>query len=368
MNGRLKCIISILMVSIIALGCSRRVEPEVAPYIFPDENELHQATWLIWPHKYYYEEETVRKLDPIWIQMTDALVTGEKVKIVAYNKGEKERIENLLDDYGVDMKQVSFFIHKTEDVWARDTGPLFVKDHSGDKKILDFAFNGWGEKVPFEHDSKLAKRLSKDIGADYVKVHDLVMEPGAMELDGRGTFMATRSSIVNDNRNPGLSEKDVECIIESVLEVDNFIWLDGQVGMDITDFHIDGFVKFYEGDTIITMESADLLDWGLSKSDIERLEGATNAEGRPYKFVYLPLTSENVLMENGDSLGYKGSYVNYYVANDVVLVPFYNDANDQLAKDILRDLYPDRWVIGIDVRELYVNGGMIHCVTQQESY
>ncbi len=266
MNGRFICIVSILFLSIMVLGCSRWVKLEVEPYLFPDESESHQATWLIWPHKYYYEEETVRKLDPIWIQMTDALTWGEKVKIVAYNKGEKERIENLLDDHGVDMKQVSFFIHKTEDVWARDTGPLFVKDHSGDKKILDFAFNGWGEKVPFKNDSKLAKRLSKDIGTEYVKVHELVMEPGAMELDGKGTFIATRSSIINENRNPDLSEKDVESILQSKFGIEKFIWLDGQVGMDITDFHIDGFVKFYEGDTIITMQNEDLIDWGTFTS------------------------------------------------------------------------------------------------------
>lgn len=368
MNKRLKCIVLICIISGLLLGCSKANRLENGPYLFPDESESHQATWLIWPHKYYYEEETVRKLDPIWIQMTYALTWGEKVKVVAYNNEEKVRIENLLDDYGVDMKQVSFFIHKTEDVWARDTGPLFVKDHSGDKKILDFAFNGWGEKVPFINDSKLAKRLSKDIGAEYVKVHELVMEPGAMELDGKGTFIATRSSIINENRNPGLSEKDVENILESKLGIEKFIWLDGQVGMDITDFHIDGFVKFYECDTIITMQSADLIDWGLSQTDIERLDDAKDAEGKPYEFVYLPLTSDDVLMANGENLGYKGSYVNYYVANEVVLVPFYNDPNDQLAQDILQDLYPDRRVVGIDVRELYVHGGMIHCVTQQEPY
>lgn len=163
-------------------------------------------------------------------------------------------------------------------------------------------------------------------------------------------------------------KKDVESILQSKFGIEKFIWLDGQVGMDITDFHIDGFVKFYEGDTIITMQNEDLIDWGLSQADIKRLDDARDAEGNPYKFVYLPLTSEDVLMANGDNLGYKGSYVNYYVANEVVLVPFYNDPNDQLAKDKLQDIYPDRWVIGIDVRELYVHGGMIHCVTQQEPY
>jgi len=199
-----------------------------------------------------------------------------------------------------------------------------------------------------------------------INLNSVVLEGGAFELDGNGTFLSTRSAVTNKNRNPHLSKSEIEEYIEENLGATNFIWLDGVPNLDITDFHIDGFAKFYDKSTIITLRQDDLEEWSVSNKDIQTLMNAKNAFNEPYQYVYLPISKNNVILDNGKNLDYKGSYVNFYIGNTVVLVPNYNDPNDKIANDIIQKLYPDRKVIGIDVRELYKDGGMIHCVTQQQ--
>ncbi|PUA39153.1 agmatine deiminase [Paenibacillus elgii] len=331
----------------------------------PDEKSEHEGTWLQWPHGYTYGEEYKKGIEPIWIKMAGALSEGEKVHIVAYNQAEKERIRKLLTDQGVNMEKIDFFILPTDDVWARDNGPIFVYDHNNNLKIWDPGFNGWGKKTPFAQDALLRERLSRELNIETINVRNLVIEGGAIELDGNGTFLSTRSAVMNQNRNPDLSEAEIEKYIGS-LGVTNFIWLDGVPGADITDFHIDGFAKFYDKSTIITCSENDLAEWGLLAKDIKTLLNANNASGESYKYVYLPLSQNKVTLENGETLADKGSYVNFYIGNKVVLVPNYNDPQDRIANDIIQKLYPERKVVGIDVRELYKDGGMIHCVTQQQ--
>jgi agmatine deiminase len=178
--------------------------------------------------------------------------------------------------------------------------------------------------------------------------------------------MACKSSILNKNRNNGMTQAQAEAIFTKYLGVTNFIWLDGVAGLEITDQHIDGFARFGNATTIVTMEQADLLDFQVQQSDIDKLYAAKNKSGAAYTFLKIPLSKNNVVTTYGKNLGYKGSYINYYIANGKVLVPNYNDPNDAVANAKIQTLYPTRTVVGIDVRNLYENGGMIHCVTQQQ--
>ncbi|TNO99346.1 agmatine deiminase family protein [Bacillus pacificus] len=348
-------------------GEVKKVEAQkkVGKYTMPDEIGKHEGTWLQWPHEFTYGKGYQREVEPIWIEMTQALSAGEKVHIVAYDEEEKERILELLTYEGVNMGQIDFFISPTDDVWARDTGPIFVYDQDKNLKILEPGFNGWGKKTPYKKDALLRENLSKQLGMERIDWRKFVLEGGAMELDGNGSALLTRSAVTNKNRNAKLSEKDIETYI-SELGVTNFIWLDGVPNLEITDFHIDGFAKFYDRSTIITLNKKDLAEWGTPDKDINKLLQAKDAAGNKYKYVYLPLSKNNVTLESGKQLDYKGSYINYYIANGVVLVPNYNDPNDKIANEMIQKLYPDRKVVGIDVRELYKNGGMIHCVTQQQ--
>lgn len=358
----------------ILLGCTQSKADEgptmnkqnASHYTMPDESSKHEGTWLQWPHNFTYGKGHKEKLESIWIEMTSVLSEGENVHIIAYDRYEKEYIYDLLYEEGINMDKIDFYIIPTDDVWARDTAPIFVYDKDNNLKLMDWGFNGWGKKTPYKKDAAIGNKLSKQLGMERINLNDVVLEGGAFELDGNGTFLSTRSAVTNKNRNPKLSEAEIEEVIEENLGATNFIWLDGVPGLDITDFHIDGFAKFHDKSTLITMKKEDLQEWGVSNKDIRTLMNAKNAYGKPYKFVYLPITKNNVVLNSGKKLGYRGSYINYYIGNNVVLVPNYHDPNDKIANAAIQKLYPDRKVIGIDVRELYKDGGMIHCVTQQQ--
>lgn len=332
----------------------------------PEETIEHEGTWLQWPHHYTYGMFYRNSLDDTWVEMTSALVNSENVHIIAYDLTEKERIIALLDDAIVSLTNIDFYIHENDDVWVRDNGPMFVYDANSDLTILDWGFNGWGNDAPYSRCDVIPTLLSSDLTLPIVDLSGMVLEGGAIEHDGSGTMMATRSSVTHSSRNPGLTESQIEEYLSTNMGISNFIWLNGVYGSEITDMHIDGFVKFANDSTIVTFNNSDLQYWELTEQDIDTLLNAKNNNGVAYNFVIIPLTQNNVTTVYGYQLDYKGSYCNYYIANTVVLVPNYNDPNDVLANSIIQGLYPNRTVIGIDVRNLYENGGMIHCVTQQQ--
>lgn len=337
-------------------------------FTMPAENKPHEGTWLQWPHQFTYGFQYRNRIEPTWVAMTKELVQSEKVHIVAYNNSEKNRISNKLISAGISLTNIDFKIFPTNDCWVRDNGPIFVYNSSDQLYIEDWGFNGWGTKAPYKKDDKIPCLVSNAISIPVVDLNTtFTVEGGAMEIDGNGVFMGTRSSILNSNRNPGVSQAQAESILGNNIGISKFIWLDGFTSVDdITDCHIDGFAKFANANTIVTMDSLDLWYWYLSPADISTLYAATNTNNKPYKFVYLPLTKNDVITAYGKNLGYKGSYVNYYIANTKILIPFYKDPNDNVAKNIIQKLYPGKTAVGVDVRNLYEQGGMIHCVTQQQ--
>lgn len=336
-------------------------------YTFPEESEPHEGTWLQWPHQFQYGIQFREDLDDTWVAITRELVSSEKVHIIAYDEVEKNRIIGLLEEHRIDLNNIDFKVYPTDDFWVRDNGPIFVRDTNGELVIQDWGFNGWGGKTKFEKCDQIPARIAKDQGRIHIDLNQVMInEGGSVEIDGNGTLMACKSSILNQNRNPGMTQSEAEKIFSKYLGVTNFIWLDGQKGLDITDQHIDGFARFGNANTIVSMKPNDLLAFDVKPADIEKLYAAKNIRGEPYQFLQLPLTQNNVVTTYGKDLGYQGSYCNYYIANTKVLVPTYQDPNDEVALLILQRLYPDRQIVGIDCRNVYANGGMIHCITQQQ--
>ncbi|NQZ77785.1 MAG: agmatine deiminase family protein [Ekhidna sp.] len=341
----------------------------------PEESQPHEGTWLQWPHHYQYGLEYRNDLDATWVAMTAALVSGENVHVVAYNKKEQERITGLLESEGISLDHVDFYLMRTDDVWVRDNGPIYVRDQDGELVVQDWGFNGWGQKtddysglpIRFENCDNIPKQIADYQQLKYLDLNTtLINEGGSVILDGNGTMLACKSSILNRNRNPGMTQLEIDSIFKRYLGVSQVIWLDGKAGNDITDQHIDGFATFGNSGTIVTMKEADLLAFDVRPRDIKKLYHARNKEGNPYSYLLVPLTKNTVKKTDGTDLGYKGSYINYYIGNEVVLVPNYEDPNDEIANEIIQSIYPKRSVIGIDVRNLYANGGMVHCVTQQQ--
>lgn len=355
----------------------------------PDEAQPHEGTWLSWPHRYTYGRAYSEAIEPTWIAMAKALVDSENVHIVVYNNKELKRVRNLLGGNNVNLNKVDFIVKGTDDAWIRDNGPMFVLSNSNDLQALDWGFNGWGKDAPYGkvrhgvgrdwlrtssthdvtlQDDQLPKAVAEDLGLTLQNLNSVVLEGGAIEVDGRGTLMATKSSVLYNKRNPGMSEATMEGYMLQYMGVTNVVWLEGKPGgnLDITDYHIDGFARFADSHTIVTMGRSSLRYWGLSNQAITTLYNAKDVDGKYYDYMILPLTRYNVKTTYGKKLGYKGSYINFYTANTVVLMPSYNDPNDNVARNRLQKLYPSKMVIKIDVRNLYREGGMVHCVTQQQ--
>ncbi|WP_166925295.1 agmatine deiminase family protein [Flavobacterium poyangense] len=349
-------------------------DPSQIMYKMPDESEPHEGTWLQWPHQYQHGMTYRNDLDETWVAMTNALQETEKVHIVAYDATEKNRITNLLNKAGVSLVNVDFKIHRTDDVWVRDNGPIYVRDAKGNLLIEDWGFNGWGGKYDSANCDAIPSAIGAATGVTVLNLNSIMTnEGGSVELDGHGVLMATKSAILSQKssnysvRNKGMSQAQAESNFTKYLGATKFIWLEGGFSEDdVTDMHIDGIAKFAAGNKLITMSDSDLAEWGVKDSDIDILNEASNAKNEVYTKVILPLTQRNVITKTGKALGYKGCYINFYVANGKVLVPNYNDPNDSVANKIIAGLYPGRKVIGIDVRNLYANGGMVHCVTQQQ--
>ena len=337
-------------------------------YTMPGEDMQHEGTWLQWPHNFTYPPYHQEDNEPAFIEMVAALESTEKVHIVVYDANDQTHVQQALINASVPLTNVDFYIHSNDDYWVRDNGPIFVYDSDNNLTILDFGFNGWGGDTQYSLCDAIPTLLSADLGLPVINLSEMVLEGGAIEIDGHGSVMLTRSSVTASDRNPNLTETQIENYLTTYLGLTNFIWLDGQFGgmLDITDMHIDGFAKFIDSSTVITFSNSDLSYWGLSNADITSLTSATNVNGTPYTYVTLPLTQNDVVTTWGNNIQFKGSYVNYYVANDVVLVPTYNDPNDANALSIIQSQYPNRTVLGIDSRNLYFNGGMVHCVTQQQ--
>jgi agmatine deiminase len=372
-----KTIIMSLLLSGFFVGCDDTSTPDAGTntnpntssilYTMPEESEPHEGTWLQWPHQYQYGATYRNQLDATWVAMTKELVTSEKVHLVAYDETEKNRIVTLLNAASVPLTNIDFKIYPTDDVWVRDNGPIYARDKNGQIVIQDWGFNGWGKKAAFENCNKIPAKAATDQNTAAIDLNTvLVNEGGSVEIDGAGTFMACKSSILNNNRNPNVTQAQAEAIFTKYLGVTNFVWLDGKAGLEITDMHIDGFARFGNATTIVTMSQNDLLDCQVPQSDIDKLYAAKNKSGKAYTFLKIPLSANNVVTAYGKKLGYKGSYINYYISNTKVLVPNYNDPNDPIANQMIQQLYPTRKVVGIDVRNLYANGGMVHCVTQQQ--
>ena len=355
-------------VLLVLLLSSVLLNAQTVQYTMPGEDMPHEGTWLQWPHNFTYPPYHQDDNEPAWLEMVDALITSENVHIVVYDANEKTHVQQVLATANISLTNIDFFIHPNDDYWVRDNGPIFVYDANYDLTILDFGFNGWGGDTPYSLCDAIPSLLATDLNMPVIDLSGFVLEGGSIEIDGHGSVMLTRSAVSAADRNPNLTEAQIENYMTTYLGLTNFIWLDGQFGgtQDITDMHIDGFAKFVDSSTIITFSNSDLSYWGLSTSDIAALNAASNASGIPYTFVTLPLTQNDVVTTWGDDIQFKGSYVNYYVANTVVLVPIYDDPNDSIALNIIQGQYPNRTVVGIDCRNLYFNGGMVHCVTQQQ--
>jgi agmatine deiminase len=345
----------------------------------PAEWEQHEGTWLQWPHDDTYPGHQMR-LEHLWLAMTQALHEHETVHILIPDERRGEHVHRQVAYYGFDQGNVDIRVFPTNDVWARDSGPIFLvndadgKHPEGQLAATDWNFNGWGERYPYEKDARVPAGIARMLSIP-VFTAPITLEGGGIEVNGQGTLLATRSSIANPNRNPEHTLEEIEEVLRDYLCIDHFIWLSGKEGMGDTDFHIDGAARFVDESTVLYSWTEDESHprYPYFKQHLRELERAVTGSGKPLTLVPVPVTQARVYATLGAStvapfklVPSLGLYANYYVANNVVLVPVYGDAHDANAKAIIAEHFPGREVVGILAHMMAELGGMIHCVTQQQ--
>jgi agmatine deiminase len=339
--------------------------PKQLGYVFPAEWAKHEATWLSWPHKEASWPGKIESIYPIYAQFIKALATGEKVRINVNNEAMKTQALFWLTAAGVDLSQVEFFMHPTNDAWCRDHGPAFLLNKKENKKaIIDWDYNAWGGKYPpYELDDIVPTKIAQHFDLPLF-LPGIVMEGGSVDFNDKGTILTTTACLLNPNRNPHLSQAQIEQYLYDYYGAEQILWLgDGIVGDD-TDGHIDDITRFVGTHKVVTVveenhndENYDLLQENLSALKTMRL-----LDGKQLDIIELPMPSAVVF----DDQRLPASYANFYIGNAAVIVPTYRDKNDDKALAILTDCFPDRQVIGLDSTDIIWGLGSFHCLSQQE--
>ena len=325
----------------------------------PAEEEQHDATWMCFPTRGDVWGPYLRDVQETIASIALAIAPYEPVRMLA-----RPEDHGLLRDLaGSDIELIE---GPVDDLWARDTLPLFLVNEAGDLSAGRVRFNGWGDKQVHDGDTTLASLVAEIVGIELIE-SGLVGEGGGLETDGAGTLLAARSSWINDNRNPGLDEAEISAALEATLGAERVLWVDGVAGQDITDGHIDTLARFTDPSTIIH-EFPSYVEPGetwydLAADTAAALGDLRTLDGEPYDLVRLTQPSTT----RDDSPDFLGSYVNYYVCNGAVILPEFGDVEaDAAAAETIGELLPGRDIITIDIDPVAAGGGGIHCATQQQ--
>ncbi len=333
-------------------------------YSMPAEWEPHSAIWLAWP----YDEDTfpnrIGNVEQTFAKMISALESSEQVELLVLNEEMRTRASDVIRNVGSDPTKTNFHITDYSDVWLRDTGPIFVKDSSGSTVISNWIFNSWGNKFPeLLIDGEIPEKVSEWKGNPIVSP-DLVLEGGAIEINGQGVCITTEQCLLNGNRNPGITKEDIERFLDKYLGIEKTIWLKDGLTNDHTDGHVDELARFVTPNKIVCgfEENPEDENYKILLENYNRLTDATDINGNTFELIKFPMPH----MRYDDGSKAPVSYTNFYIGNTVVLAPIFKDRNDELALGILEDCFPGRRVIGIDCTDIIYGGGAIHCITQQQ--
>ncbi|MFA6992199.1 MAG: agmatine deiminase family protein [Candidatus Gracilibacteria bacterium] len=337
----------------------------------PAEWGQHTAIWLSWPHDtttFPYLKEA----EAAYIEIVQAIHKSELVNLFVLDEVMKTKVEKIFIEKGIDLSRVKFWIKKYSDVWFRDYGPIFVvKDGesgstSGKKKLamVNFIFNAWGEKyAELMLDTDMPAFINETLKLERFEP-GIVLEGGSIDVDGAGTLLTTEQCLLNKNRNPKLSKTEIENYLKEYLGVEKIIWLKEGVEADDTDGHIDDIARFVGPHKILCAYEDDEKDFNhkVLKENYKILKNSTDASGTPLKVVKLPMPGFV-----GDEKGrLPASYANFYIGNEVVMVPIFGTENDKKALEIIQSCFPSRKVIGINCKYIVYGLGTIHCISQQQ--
>jgi agmatine deiminase len=337
--------------------------PGALGYRMPAEWEPHTATWLSWPrHEGISFPDSFDRVLPALRAMVEALIQSEPVCINVVNGAHEAEAREVLR--GLPMERISFRSIPTNEPWCRDHGPVFLtRDLEPRLAIVDWDYNAWGNKYPpFDLDEVVPTRLAQILNVPLFYPR-MILEGGAIDVNGAGALLTTESCLLNPNRNPNLRREEIEQRLRDFLGVREILWLGDGIAGDDTDGHIDDLARFVSERTVVAVVEDNPHDENYKplRENLARLREIKIA-GRAIDIVTLPMPKKIVR----EGLRLPASYANFYIANTCVLLPTFADSADEEALSILRDCFPNRRIIGIDCRELIWGLGTFHCLTQQQ--
>lgn len=339
--------------------------PEDQGYYFPAEWEKHLATWLSYPHNEKSWPGKIQSIFSSYNQFIKEISKGEEVHINVSDDKMRQRIVDELEEIEVNMNNIFFHFHPTNDAWCRDHGPAFLVNPNASipKVIVNWKYNAWGSKYPHDLDDFIPHRIAEYLGLP-VFTPNLVMEGGSVDFNGKGDIITTESCLLNPNRNPDYNQRQIEDYLYEFYGTENVIWLEDGIIGDDTDGHVDDITRFVNEDTVITMIEHDKTSKNFQplKRNLEILEKARLNSGKQLNIIEIPMPKP--VIYQGEIL--PASYANFYICNHAVIVPTFCCNNDEKALEILSNCFKDRKTVGIDSTDIIWGLGSFHCLSQQE--
>jgi len=351
---------------------------KLSRYRMPAEWEPHEATWLAWPHHRADWPGKFGAVPWVYAEIIRNLARRERVELIVNNAAAEKEARKVLARAHALNENIHFHRWPTNRVWTRDSGCSFVISDEGPsagpttKNLagVRWRFNAWTKYSNWQKDEKISGLMAETAGAEELRPvfrgKPVVLEGGSIEVNGAGTLLTTEECLLStkQQRNPGMKREDYERIFSEYLGISNVIWLNTGIAGDDTHGHIDDLTRFVAPDTVLTVVESNPQDQNYEplRENVRRLRSATDQDGKPLAIVDLPMPAPVIFA--GQRL--PASYANFYLANELVLVPVFNDPNDRIALDILADLFPEREVVGIYCGDFIWGLGAIHCMTQQQ--
>ncbi|MCS6935425.1 MAG: agmatine deiminase family protein [Chitinophagales bacterium] len=349
--------------------------PRELGYYFPAEFAPQRAVWLSWPHKEESWPGKIHSIYPPYCAFVLLVAQAQKVCINVADEAMKNfavqqlRLSPHYNDAA--FENIEFFFHPTNDAWCRDHGPAFLikknteHPYPTEKVIVDWGYNAWGNKYPpYDLDDAIPTRIAEKLGLK-VFYPGIVMEGGSVEFNGKGTLLTTTSCLLNKNRNPHLTQAQIERYLIEYYGVENILWLGDGIAGDDTDGHIDDITRFVNEDTVVTVIEKNKTDENYEplRKNLKLLSSMRLENGKQMNIVELPMPRP--VIYEGQRL--PASYANFYISNQYVIVPTFRDKeNDEAALEILQKVFPGRNVVGIDSTDIIWGLGSFHCLSQQE--
>ncbi len=320
---------------------------------------------LTWPHADTDWSDHLKQVESLYIEISRHICRFQRLLAVCHSDAHLKQVDRLLTSAGLDSRQVRLAVAPSNDTWARDHAPLTVLTEAG-PRLIDFQFNGWGGKYAAELDNQISPTLFRNqiFGDTEHRSIPLVLEGGAVETDGQGTLMATRSSVLSGSRNPRLDQSAVEQQLQEALGIKRFLWLQhGHLTGDDTDGHIDTLARFADPGTILYATArADDPDAEELQHMAEELNAFTQADGSAYQLIPLPPIPP-LYSDTGERM--PAGYANFLIINGAVLLPVYGIEEDEEAVRVLQMAFPGREIVPINCLPLVRQNGSLHCITMQ---